>query len=156
MTDMSSAILFGLLILGSSIWIGGILTVVIVARASAAHLGQETRVAFFRDFGRNYGIVATAALIVAYICGGILLAGDPWDGMSTALTACAAALVVALAVGVAQARRMTRLRHRLSATPDDGHLTTRIARSARLALVLRAGLVVLTLGIFVVAVVRWA
>lgn len=155
MTGMSTGILFGLLILCSSIWIGGMLTVIIVAGSTAAHLPHESRVAFFRDFGRRFAVVATAALVVAYICGGILLASDPWNGLSTALTACAAALVIALGIGIAQARRMTRLRHRHTKTPDDGRLATAIARSARLALVLRAGLVVLTAAIFVLAVVRW-
>lgn len=156
MTGMLGGILFGLLILSTSVWIGGIFTVIIVARTTAAHLSVGTRVAFFRDFGRRYVTVATAALIVAYVCGGVLLAGDPWTDLSTALTSCAAALVVALGVGVAQARRMTRLRRRHVATPGDARLTAAISRSARWALTLRAGLVVLTLAIFVLAVARWS
>ncbi|GAB3566611.1 hypothetical protein [Spelaeicoccus albus] len=153
---MLNDVLFGFLILSTSIWIGGMTTVVLAATSSARQLSADARVAFFRDFGRKYVVTATPALVIAYVCGGILLAGEPWTTLSTALVVCAALLLVALAIGIAQARRMTRLRHSSTSKPDDAGLAARIARSARLAGTLRAGLGVLTLVLFVLAVVRWA
>lgn len=129
--------------------------VILAAVSSSRHLPDDVRVDFFRDFGRKYVVTATPALIVAYACGGILLARDPWTGLSTALVVCAALLAAALAVGVVQAKRMTRLRRAGSSAPDDAGLASRITRSARWARALRGALVVLSLVIFVLAVVRW-
>jgi hypothetical protein len=129
---------------------------VLVARSTSATLQRNDRVAFFRHFGRRFGIVATVALIVALVTGGLLLAAWPWTVVSSVLVFAAAVLVVVLAIGVAQARRMTRLRRAAIAAPDDHALARRVAAGARRASVLRAGIGVLSLLIFVLAIVRAA
>jgi hypothetical protein len=56
-------------------------------------------------------------------------------------------LVAALAVGVAQARRMTRIRAAALAAPDDRQLTSRVRRGAHVATLLRAAIGVLSLAL---------
>jgi hypothetical protein len=104
-------------------------------------------VAFFRALGRSYLLVGAPALALAIGTGAGLASDHPWDGLLVATVVAAAALVVSLAVGVAQARRMTRLRAAALAAPPDSRLARRIRRGARAATVLRAliGLLSLTL-----------
>jgi hypothetical protein len=58
-------------------------------------------------------------------------------------------LVVAFAVAVHQARRMTRLRRDLVSMPADTLLAARIGREARAAWVLRAALGLLSVALVV-------
>jgi hypothetical protein len=59
----------------------------------------------------------------------------------------AAALVLALAVGVVQARRMTRLRRAALAEPERPELAEQVARGAQRATVLRAAIGLLSLAL---------
>lgn len=146
--------LFGILILAACLWIGGMVTVVFVARISSATLDPMARVAFFRAFGRAYGIFATTVLLIGYIAGAVLLGCAPWTGMSTALVVVAAALAGALGWGIVQARRMTVLRHRAEES-GDAHLHRHVAQGSRSAAALRASIGVLTLALFVLGLVHW-
>lgn len=103
-------VLLGLLILGASVWIGGMAAVTVLARVSSRTLEPAARVRLFRDFGRSYLAVAGTALVVTAVCGLILLIARGWDGLATAIVVVVAALIVALAAGVRQARAMRRLR----------------------------------------------
>ena len=146
--------LLGLLIVSSAVWLGGWVALVVVARSTTATLSRHDRVAFFRHFGPRFGIVATVALLVAYVSGIILLASAPWTVVSTLLVVIAVVILVVLGVGILQARRMTRLRRAVVVAPDDGLLSTRVRRGARRALVLRAGLGVLSLAMVILVVIR--
>lgn len=148
------AILLGLLLLSSGIWIGGWVALVVVARSTTATLSREARVAFFRHFGRRYGIVSTSALAVGLISGSLLLATAQWTALSSCLAIMGAILVVALGVGVFQARRMTQLRRALLAASGDTVLASRVARGARAAIVLRAAIGVISLTMLVLAVLH--
>jgi len=140
--------------MSAAVWLGGWVSVVLVARSTTATLQRPDRVAFFKHFGRRFGIVATIALVVAYVTGGVLLAAAPWTGVSTAVVVAAVVLVAVLAVGVVQARRMTRLRRAAIAAPEDATLTDRVTAGGRRASVLRAGLGVISVLIFVLAIVQ--
>ncbi|WP_182358719.1 hypothetical protein [Tomitella gaofuii] len=156
MTSLSSgaeSTLSGILILTACLWIGGMVTVVFVARTSSATLEPMARVSFFRAFGRAYGIFATIDLLVGLIAGAVLLGTAPWTGMSTALTVLAAALVVALAWGIVQARNMTRLRRR--AEESGGALDGHVARGGRSAAALRGAIGLLTFALFAVGLAHW-
>ncbi len=120
------------LLIATSVWFGGFVAIGVVARVTFRTLGPGDRVAFFRALGRMYGIVGTAALVVAIGTGAALVAYRPWDG-TTATVVLTAALVAALAFGVLQARRMTRLRRDALASPDDAQLAARARRGARSA-----------------------
>lgn len=146
------AVLTGVLVLATSVWLGGFIAIVIVARAASATMQPPARVAFFRRLGRNYGIVGTVSLLVALGTGGALAAQHPWDATLATAVGVACALVVTSVVGMAQARRMTRLRRRAQQHPDDPALLTRVRSGARRAVVLRSliglfSLALLALGV---------
>lgn len=136
-----------LLILASSVWLGGATCLIVVARVTRAALSPADRVALFRQLGRRWGIVGTAALAVAYACGLILLLAADWTALSTWLVGLGAALAIALAAGIVQARRMTRLRR-------EPALSGSAVPQGRSATVLRAGIVLLSVVMVVLAVAR--
>jgi len=143
--DTATATLMGLLVFGASIWIGGLFAIAVVARVATSTLDASARVTFFRGLGRVYGIVGTAALVLADGAGAALVWGRPWDGALVAVVAVAGALAAALAVGVAQARRMTRLRRRALEAPRDADLANRVHRGAARAGGLRGLIALLSL-----------
>jgi uncharacterized membrane protein len=145
MSDTARAILLGFFTLASSIWIGGYVAIAVVARTAGRALDATAKVAFFRVLGRSYLRVGGGALIVALGTGAGLLSDHGWDGTLVAAVIVAALLVVGLAVGVVQARRMTRLRVAAMRAPDDLQAHRRVAQGARAATLLRAAIGVLTL-----------
>jgi len=151
-TDTATATLTGLLIFASSVWIGGLFAIAVVARVATATLDATTRVAFFRRLGRAYGIVGTVSLALAYGVGAALLYGRSWNGTLIAAVTVAAALAATLAAGVVQARRMTRLRHRSLDVPQDDVLASRVRSGAARAGGLRALIALLTLVLLALSV----
>jgi uncharacterized membrane protein len=145
MSDTTAAVLTGVLIFAATIWVGGLVAIALVARVATATLDPAGRVAFFRGLGRTYGVVGTAALAVAYAAGIALVYDRAWDGALTATAAVAATLAVILAAGVAQARRMTRLRRQALDRPDDADLTAQVRRGAGRAGMLRGFIALLSL-----------
>jgi uncharacterized membrane protein len=142
----------GVLILATTVWIGGFVTLVVVTRVARATLGPAGQVAFFRGLGRAYGAVSGIALAVGLATGAALVYGRAWDGVLAAAVAVAAALVLATGVGVVQARRMTRLRRRLAEDPDDGTLSSRVRRGGRSAALLRGLIGALSLALLALGV----
>lgn len=147
MSDTAQTILLGVFTLATSIWVGGYIAIAVVAHVAARALPPAERVAFFRSLGRTYGILGSAALVVALGTGGALLSDRRWDAMLTAAVAVAAALVMLTVAGMAQARRMTRLRRSSLQLPDGLQLAAKVTRGAHTASALRAliGLLSLTL-----------
>lgn len=76
-----------------------------------------------------------------------LASDQAWDGVLVTTVVVAAALLASLAVGVAQARRMTRLRAAALADPSDSRFTHRIRSGAHTATVLRAAIGLLSLAL---------
>ncbi|PRZ41515.1 hypothetical protein CLV47_10962 [Antricoccus suffuscus] len=144
------AVLIGALVLGTAIWVGGFVMIIVLSRASRAVLQTADRVALFRGFGRGYLPVAGVAMVLIVLPGGVLLGQRPWDGLATTLVILVACTAAATAVGVVQARAMTRLRKAALKAPDD--LDRRVRRGAQRALVLRATIGVLTVAMYVVAI----
>jgi hypothetical protein len=144
----ASAPLVAVELVAASIWIGGFVAIVIVARTASATLGPTDRIAFFRSLGRTYAIVGPLALLVALAVGAILLDGHSWDGLLIATAIVAGALLLALAAGMYQARAMTRLRRRALKEPA---LDDRVRRGATVAAALRALIGVLTLALVILA-----
>lgn len=141
------------LLLATCVWVGGWAAVIVVARSTTATLTREARVAFFRHFGRLYGVVSTIALVVAIVAGGILLLTREWTGLATAIAVVTLILVLTLGWGVVQARSLSRMRAELHES-EDAALAQRIERRAASATVLRGmigvlSIVVLVLGIIV-------
>lgn len=147
MNDTARAVLLGVFILASCIWVGGYVAIAVVARVARRTLEPAQRVTFFRRLGRSYLLVGAPALVIALGTGAGLVQSQAWGVTLVATVAGAASLLLTLAVGVAQARRMTRLRTAALARPHDDALTRRVRREARAAVVLRAAIGLLTLTI---------
>jgi uncharacterized membrane protein len=140
-------------LLAACIWVGGFVAVAVVARVARRELEAPARVAFFRSLGRAYGKVGGSALGVAVLTGTLLLAQRGWDRSAGAAALLASALIASTAAGVAQARRMTRLRQRAVCEPVDPALRGLIDRGARHALILRASIGALTLTLLALGAV---
>ncbi|WP_148302187.1 hypothetical protein [Tomitella biformata] len=157
MTSLPHALetaLLGILVLAGSIWIGGMVAVLLVARVSSRTLDPASRVAFFRAFGRVYGIFASVDLLIGLIAGAVLLGAATWTGESTALAVVAALLVSSLAWGIVQARQLTRLRH-AAAESEDQDARAQVAGRATAAALLRGGIGVFSLALFVQFLLFW-
>lgn len=127
--------LLGVFTLASCVWVGGYVAIAVVARVARRTLEPGQRVAFFRGLGRSYLLVGAPAPAIALGTGAGLVGSHAWGGVLVASIADAAILLVALAVGVARARRITRLRAAAFATPHDDTLTRRVRSGARVATV---------------------
>lgn len=149
----TDAVLLTILVLATSIWVGGYVAIAVVARAASATLDPGTRVAFFRSLGRTYLRIGLSALLVALITGALMLRDRDWDAVLTAATLVVVALVVLLGIAVVQAKRMTRLRRQALDEPADQHVADGVARGARGAGILRAVLGVLSLVLVVLGAV---
>jgi uncharacterized membrane protein len=156
MPETVQGILLGFLVLATSIWVGGYVAVAVVSRTAATVIDPADRVNFFRALGRAYLVLQVPSLLVALGTGYALLSQRSWNGVATAATVLAAALVVTLAWGVVQARRMGRVRRAALAAPDSADSADRadsagrqeaVRRGARRAALLRAGLGVLSLAL---------
>lgn len=147
-------VVLGVLLVSSAVWLGGWVALVVVSRSTSATLDRAARVAFFRHFGRRWGIVSTVALLLAYATGGMFLFATTWDSVSTWLVVLAVTLLVILGPGVLQARRMSRLRRAALAAPADEQLASRVRSSRRAAVALRGGIGLLSLAMLVLAVTR--
>ena len=136
--------LTAVLVLATAVWVGGLVAIFVVARVARATWGPPERVAFFRGLGRAYGLAGGVALTIALASGSVLAATFRWDGHLTASAVVAAGLVAATVAGVAQARRMTRLREDALRAPGSPELSARVRRVARNATVLRAAIAALS------------
>ena len=152
MIDTTRAVVLGVFTLASCVWVGGYVAIAVVARVAARTLEPAHRVAFFRGLGRSYLRLGVPALVIALGSGAWLVRGHAEDrpgadGLVAAVAVVAAALLVSLAVGVAQARRMSRLRTAALAAPHDRPLTARVQQAARAATLLRAAIGLLSLAL---------
>ena len=147
MSEAVEAIVVAVLVLATSVWIGGYVAIVVVARTAAGTLDPGSRIAFFRSLGRGYLRVGLPALLVALATGAILAGDHDLDALLVTTGVVALVLLASFAIAVAQARRMTVLRLRLLETPSDRRLHERVRRGARAAAGLRAALGLLSVAL---------
>lgn len=152
MSDQVTAALTGVLILATSIWVGGFVAIVVVTRVARRTLSPDSQVAFFRAVGRSFGRVSSLALIVILGVGATLLSDRSWSGLLIAAIVIAAAVVIATGCGVAQARRMGNARQQALSAPERPELAERVRRGARNAGALRALIGALSLALLAVGV----
>jgi uncharacterized membrane protein len=145
--EASAAALTSVLVFATSVWVGGLVAIFVVARVASRTLRSAERVTFFRGLGRAYGTIGGLALAVALASGAALLADRPWNAITTAAAVVAGCLLTVTAVGVAQARRMTRMRQRALTQPGNTELAGHIRRTARAAGLLRAAIALLSLAL---------
>jgi len=144
--DVATRTLF---VVAVSTWVGGLVTLVVVARITSHTLSDADRVATFRGIGRVYGPIGGVALIIALVLGFVLNPAQPTGGVFWLACVVALCLIVVTIIGVVQARAMTRLRWAARNEPADSEAGRRIARAGRRAGVLRGGIGVLTLALVV-------
>jgi uncharacterized membrane protein len=140
-----------ILLLATSVWVGGFVAIAIVARVARRELDEPTRTAFFRGLGRRYLRIGGGSLAVAFGCGGILLAPGGLTAAKTVAVALGVALAIATVAGVVQARAMTLLRQRSVHDRDDTALAAAVRSAAVRAALLRASIGALTVALLVVA-----
>jgi hypothetical protein len=153
---MADVVLQFVLVLATSIWVGGLVTIAVVARVASRTLTAAERVHFFRDLGRTYGPVGGAALLTALGAGATLVVDQPLDGLIVAGSVVAGALVVTTAVGVVQARLMTQLRLWAAANAEDPRACYVVLRGAFRAAVLRLLIGALSVALMFLAVLAGA
>lgn len=146
-SPVAQALLLAVFVVATSIWLGGYVAILVVSRVAMGLLDQPVRVEFFRVLGRKYYRVGTPALVVALVAGAVLAENSTGSRLYEASVLVSMVLVVAFAVAVHQARRMTRLRRDLVSMPADTLLAARIGREARAAWFLRAALGLLSLAL---------
>lgn len=129
-------ILAALLSLGAGIWTGGVVTVILVV-VSSRGLVPSDRVAMFRHFGRRFAIFFGITALVVVVPATVLavIVATP---LTISIAVLTTVLLVATALGIAQARRMTTLRTAVEAGTVDA---STLRRNALLATVIRTLLV---------------
>ena len=149
---LTSTPLVAVELIAACIWVGSLVCLALVANVARKVLDGPSQVTFFRAIGRRYGIVGSASLLVA-IGAGVALAWPPssWSGTIDAAVALAGVLVLAAAVGMAQARAMTIRRRRAMSTPEDHDAGRAVRRGRLLAGALRGLMALVTLAIVVLA-----
>lgn len=148
----ADAALSVVLVFATAVWLGGFVTLVIVARTTRRTLEPAQRVALFRGLGRAFGGTAGGALCIGLACGIALLLGTSWSDLITTAVVLAGCLVVTTLGGVVQARRMTRLRRAALGDPDNPGVHADVQRGARRATGVRALIGVLSVALVVVGV----
>lgn len=149
MSDALDTILLAVLVLATSVWVGGFVTIVAVSRSAAKALEPAQRIAFFRSLGRSSLKVNTPALLIAYITGAALLRHHRWDATLVATVVVAALLLVVFLAGVAQARHMTRLRTHAMESSGGNKPSTAVRRGSHVANALRGSIGVLSIALVV-------
>lgn len=126
-------LLVAVLILATSVWLGGYVAIAVVARTTTSTLPAANRVVFFRTLGRRFLPVGGTALVLAYACGAALITMADWSPAAWAALAVAVLLVVVLAVAVRQARALTRMRAAALSEEAGQSLQRRFSRRAKAA-----------------------
>lgn len=130
---------------------GGFVAIMVVNATSKKSLELAQRIVLFRGLGRSYLRVAAIAFALVVVPGGILLAFRPWDGFTLAILLVVLLLVLLTGIAVRQARRMTRMRKAALAASVDGPHAAPIGRNAKRAWMLRMGIGLTSLALFVLA-----
>lgn len=149
MSNTVEALLVVVLVLATSIWLGGYVAIAVVARSALQVLDPSARVAFFRSLGRKYFWVGTPALVVALAVGVVLARNTTSDGLAITCIAVAATLVACFVIAVFQARRMTRLREAMLADPTDASREAAVVKGNRIAQSLRGSLGILSFALLI-------
>lgn len=145
-------LLVTVLVLATSVWLGGYTAIAVVAHTTSRTLEAQHRVDFFRALGRTFLPIGGTALVLAYASGLALILRDEWTPTATAAVVVAVLLVVVLAVAVRQARALTRLRS-AALTESEASLPRRISGRARAAGWLRAVIGLLSVVLVVLGAV---
>jgi hypothetical protein len=138
------------LAIGSGVWVGGLVTVVILAVASRTTVAAVDRVALFRVFGKRFAVfMGVVALFV--VPPALVLATVEPTPLTASTLVLALGLLLVTAIGILQARRMSALRRADASGSGD---PAGLRRNAAGALALRSliGLAALALPVLALLV----
>lgn len=154
---MGRTLLITIELLAASIWIGSMVSLVVVSNIAKRELEPAARIQLFRHVGRAYGMLGSGALLVA-IAAGIGIAGTPsnWSTATTWAVVLSGVLVILTLIGMSQARRMTVVRRRAVTVPDDTEAAEAVQRGAKVADLIRGSMGVCTLAIVVLIASEFA
>lgn len=139
-----------LLLAASAAWLGGLLTVPLLAATTRRLVAAEARADLFVAFGRRFAVLMGVLLTIALAAVGALAASGA-DPLTATALGLAAALLLMTAVGMVQARRMSRLR-RAAAGGRGDEADSKLRRNAAVATVLRSSIGLVSLALVVVGV----
>lgn len=149
-----NAVLIGIELFAGAVWIGSLICLVVVTGAARSSLDDAAQLEFFRSLGRRYGVVGNVALTVAIGVGlAMLWPPSSWGSLQDTVVALAGVLVIMTALGIRQARSMTKLRRRSLDEAASQALSRRVHQGATLAIALRGAIAVVSLAILSVVAV---
>ena len=151
----SESTLAALLLAASGMWLGGVLTVPLLATTTSRLIAPAVRTEFFVVFGRRFAMLMGAVLALALLASGALVTirSEPLTFGALALVV---GLLVSTAVGIVQARRMSGLRRAAAGdgAGGEGSVSDRdLRRNAAVANALRSFIGLVSLALMVIAIV---
>lgn len=150
----SESTLAAVLLAAGGMWLGGLLTVPLLATTTSRLVAPAVRAEFFVVFGRRFAMLMGAVLALALLAAGTLVTirSEPLTYGALALVV---ALLVSTAVGIAQARRMSGLRRAAAREGAGGEGSAGgrgLRRNAVVANALRAFIGLLSVALMVIAI----
>ncbi|MGH3733701.1 MAG: hypothetical protein ACRDVC_10090 [Acidimicrobiales bacterium] len=148
----TNPLLIAIELIAASIWTGGMVCITLVFQVARGVLDESAQARFFRSVGRRYGIVGTSSLLVA-VAAGVALSWplSSWSGATSSAFALAGVLIVTTAVGVKQARFMSKLRRSMIGGAPSAVTIEAMRRGRLLATYLRSAMSLMTLIIILLA-----
>jgi hypothetical protein len=134
----------------ASVWVGSLVSLVVVSAVARRTLDARSRVVLFRGVGRSYQYVGTGSLLVATAAGLVLAwpLSDVERGVRVEFLLSGLLLLVSV-VGMTQAKRMTVLRRLALDHPDQSAAVASVQAGATVALVLRGAIAIVTLAMVI-------
>lgn len=137
------------LVAASGIWMGGLLTVPIIAVTSKRLIEPAARADLFVAFGRPFAVIMGVVLTISLIAS-LTLATSSGSRLAPWTLGLVVALLVVTAVGIVQARKMSGLR-RAAAKASNSALLGDLRRNTIMATALRSLIGLLSVALLVSA-----
>lgn len=132
-------LLLAVVMVAGSVWVGSLVSLVVVSSVARRELDARSRVVLFRGVGRSYQYLGTGSLLVC-VAAGLVLAWplSQVDGRLAALFLLSGVLLAVSVAGMVQAKRMTVRRRGALERPEDAQALLAVRHGAVAATVLRA------------------
>lgn len=148
----TNPILIAVELIAASIWTGGMVCIAVVFQVARRVLDESAQAELFRAVGRRYGVVGTTSLLVA-VAAGVGLSWPPtsWSAAIATAFVLAALLTATTAVGMKQARSMSKLRREMVVGSRGVSTREALRRGRRVANALRGAMALMTLAVILLA-----
>lgn len=142
-----------LLVAASGLWLGGLLTVPLLATTTSRLVAANVRTEFFVLFGRRFAVLMGVELALALLAG-IRLVALRSEPLTQGALALVVGLLVSTSIGIAQARRMSALRRAAAGTTASGDSDVSrdvLRRNAGVATALRSFIGLVSVALLIVS-----